>query len=221
MDRAVITRLPMDPPLDPTPGEARNALQGELSHLDYLIRRDWLGDMASWVYNLFRGHPKVPDTPGSILMVGVVVVAVGLVGWWIWRARGSVRGGAVRKSRQGLIEPGVSAADYRGQAVAAIEAGNPDAAVIAAFRSLVADLDARGLMGDQPARTAREAAAAIAGVWTASANDVGQAATVFDLAAYGVSESGHRTTLDQARRVLALADRFAGESAPPVPAVTR
>lgn len=212
--------IPFDAPLNPSPADAARWLADELSKWEYVAQRDWLSEFIDWWTNLLRGNPTMPGIPVlTSTFVGLMAIAlIGLLAWRMWPGRAE----SVRRQQRldSLIEAGVSASDYRKRSIAAMESGDYDLAVIEGFRAIVADLDARGILGDRPARTAREAAALIAGAEPGVASQVNLAAGWFDAAAYGVSAGRRRATREQAEATLRLGDslRHNATAAPPTPA---
>lgn len=197
--------LPLTAPLDPSGDDARTQLARELAHWDYLVRHNWLLAILQWLWNSLRGRggggtwQQLGTVVGALIVIGLVA----LIARWVWNASKAPSGTDGTPTASGLVESGVSSADYRRRAEAALLGGDHDLAVADAFRSIVVDLDSRGVLGDTPARTAHEAAALIALALPSFGQEAGSAGSWFDLAVYGVA-APPRTTAGQARAVLDL-----------------
>lgn len=199
-------------PLDPAGSTARQWLADELARPEYQVKKDWLGELIVWLFDALGGEGGAGSQIGSWLVLTLVVALAVFIGRWIWRANDNISAKNADGAGSSLIAAEVSAAEYRARAQAAFESGDPDTAVVEGFRALIADLDRRGVLGDQPARTAREAALAVGNVLPAAGAEVTVAAGVFDRALYALT-APPRTSLDEAARVLALADRLHGVGA--------
>ncbi|MDF9718156.1 hypothetical protein, partial [Nocardioides sp. ChNu-99] len=111
-------RILADPPLDPTPGEARDALRRELLRPEYndsdLVQR-LLDRLRRW---LDDGVSTTADSPPlqtfATLLVAVLLVLA--LAWLLTRLRGSAR---VRRAGAVLGERGIGAAELRARAEAA------------------------------------------------------------------------------------------------------
>ncbi|MDN7120420.1 DUF4129 domain-containing protein [Nocardioides sp. ChNu-153] len=198
-------RILADPPLDPAPGEARDALRRELLRPEYndsdLVQRivdrlrRWLDDGVSTTAE------SPPLQTFATLLVAVLLVLA--LAWLLTRLRGSAR---VRRAGAVLGERGVGAAELRARAEAALAAGRHEDAVLDAFRALAVRAVERGRIADVPGATAGEVARALVDASPDRAAGVPAAARLFDDVLYG----DRPATADQARSVLALDDTLAG-----------
>ena len=105
-----------DPPLDPTPDEARSALRRELLKPEYyddnLVER-----LITWLRRqLDKGVEAAVDLPPlqTFAAMVLVVLLVGALVWLVRRARGSAR--APRDKQAVLTDEAVTAAELRARA---------------------------------------------------------------------------------------------------------
>jgi len=194
-----------DPPLDPTPDEARSALRRELLHPDY-YDDNLLERLVTWLQRqLDRGVEAAVDLP-PLQTFAAMVVGLLLLGALVWlasRARVSTR--APGTGRPVLTDEAISAAELRARAEAALAEGRHEDALVDGFRALAARQVERGRMVDNPGATAHEVAAVLAAEFPAAGGRVDTAAAIFDSVLYG-----HRPAArDQAAGVLALDDELA------------
>lgn len=199
----------LDLPLVPTPFDARRKLAEELTKREYGVGNTLLQQWwdAIWADFNLEG---VSSTPGSWVgaLIGTALVAV-VIAMVLRTQRNRISGRGRRSSE--LVDPTVSPADYRRLAEQALAVGQFDQATVAAFRAIVSDLDRRTVLGDQPGRTAHEAATAMSGSFPQQAEAFRFGADWFDLAAYGIDHGeGQRTTGSQARALLDLGTEIAG-----------
>jgi hypothetical protein len=196
----------------PGPGPARSWLERELSRPDY--RRSigervlsWLGDHWARLQAVALDATPLSTGAAALLLVALVVLAVTVA------AR--VRREALRPEGpvEQLSTPLVTAGEHRSTAEAALATGDFGRAVVEAFRALAARSAERGVLDEQPGRTAHELATALVPVFPARAADLEAAAALFDQAFYGSRSVGPRWqgdggTVDgaDARAVLDLDD---------------
>lgn len=194
-----------DPPLDPSPDEARSRLRQELLKPDY-HERDVLGRILRaidrWLDGLFDAASGAPPLSTAMAALVAVLLLVGL-GLLVSRARRTARApeeGAV------LTGEAVTAAELRARARAALDAERYEDAVVEGFRALALGQVERGRLEDRPGATAHEVAVALAVEHPALRDGVADGARLFDLVRYGEREA----TREQAQAVLALDDALAG-----------
>jgi hypothetical protein len=194
-----------DPPLDPTPDEARSALRRELLHPEYyednLIQR-----LLTWLQRqLEKGVEAAVDLPPlqtfAAMVIGVLLV--GALVSLVRRARGSAR--APKERQAVLTDEAVTAAELRSRAEAALAAGRHEDALVDGFRALAARQVERGRLDDTPGATAHEVAGVLAGEYPARRARVDVAAALFDSVLYGARPA----TREQALHVLTLDDDLA------------
>jgi hypothetical protein len=194
-----------DPPLDPSPDEARSAMRRELLRPEY-YEDDLIQRLLNWLQRqLDKGIDAAVDAP-PLQTFAAMVIAVLLVGGLVWlagRARGSAR--ASRETPSVLTGEAVTAAELRARAEAALAEGRFEAALVDGFRALAARQVERGRLADTPGATAHEVADILAGEYPAQRARVTIAATHFDSVLYG----DRPATRDQAADVLALDDELA------------
>ncbi|MFN8193312.1 MAG: DUF4129 domain-containing protein [Nocardioidaceae bacterium] len=193
-------------PLDPSPDEARSWLREELLRPDY-HRENVLRRLLGWVGELFaRGQQAAAGAPALATFAAILVFALVAVGilWVASRARRTRR--APREAGPVLEEVGVTAAELRARAEAALAAGRFPEAVMDAFRALALRQVERHRLDDLPGMTAHEVALALGMLHPSARDRIDQAGLAFDLVRYG----DRPATADQARRVLQLDDDLAG-----------
>lgn len=194
-----------DPPLDPTPDEARSELRRELLKPEYyednLIQR-----LLTWLQRqLDKGVEAAVDLP-PLQTFAAMLVAVLLVGALVWlasRARASARAPGGKQAV--LTDEVVTAAELRARAEAALAAGRHEDALVDGFRALAARQVERGRLDDTPGATAHEVAGVLAGEYPDRRSRVDAAAALFDAVLYGDRPATHA----QAADVLTLDDELA------------
>jgi hypothetical protein len=194
-----------DPPLDPSPDEARSALRRELLNPEY-YEDNLLLRLLTWLQRQFdKGVEAAVDLP-PLQAFAAMVLAVLLVGALVWlasRARVSARG--QRAAQAVLTGETVTAAELRARAEAALAEGRHEAALVDGFRALAARQTERGRLIDTPDATAHEVAATLADEYPDRRSQVDTAAALFDSVLYG----DRPATRDQAAAVLGLDDELA------------
>ena len=197
-------KLP-DPPLVPSPDEARSALRRELLKPDYYegnpVRR-----LLTWLERqLDKGVEAAVDLPPLQTFAAMAIAAL-LIGTLVWlaaRARSSAR--APRDRQTVLTDEAITASQLRARAQAALEAGRHEDAVVDAFRALAARQVERGRLDDTPGATAHEVAGVLAAEYPQRRDRVDAAAALFDSVLYGDRPASRAQALD----VLALDDDLA------------
>jgi len=195
-----------DPPLDPSPDEARSELRRELVRPEYheqgLMQRflDWLARMFQSGMDAATDAPPLP----AFAAIALFAVLLVLLGWLVSRARRSAKAslpdGAV------LTEERLTAAELRQRAEAALAAGRTEDALVEGFRALTTRQIERGRLDDLPGATAHEIAESLASSFPRQRPRVDESAALFDLVLYG----DRPATPAQATQVLALDDELAG-----------
>ena len=197
---------PAEPPLDPSPDEARSELRRELLDPEY-HEQDLLQRFLTWVdRQIGRTLEAASDAPPLSVVVSTLIfllLALALA-WLVSRARLTRR----RAADPGavLTDERVSAAELRARAEAALAEGRPEDAVVDGFRALALRQVERGLLEDRPGATAAEVAATLPAEHPRLATDVRGCARLFDLVRYGERPA----TREQAAQVLRLDDELAG-----------
>jgi hypothetical protein len=195
-----------DPPLDPTPDEARSLLRRELLAPDYhdqnVLQRlvDWL---SRQVDGGVRTAGEAPPLQTFAVMLVVVLLAAGLA-FLLSRARRTAR--ADDDEQPVLTGEDVTSAELRARALVAIGEERFEAALVDAFRALALRQVERGRLDDSPGATAHEVALALAGEYPHQRPRLDGSARLFDSVLYGDRPATH----DQAADVLALDDELAG-----------
>lgn len=199
--------LPLDAPISPSPDDARQWLARELSRAEYARYSSLIEAWLRRKFNelLGKGVDKVPEgAPNLFTAVFVGLLVLALV-WVIMRIRVSPLEKEERRSASVMVDPALSGDDYRRLAREQLQRGETNAALMSAFRAIVADLDRRTVLGDRPGRTAQEVALAISKVFPGQAEGVHQSANWFDEAAYDNRRTG---APGQVEAVLSLGDEI-------------
>ncbi|WP_193613510.1 DUF4129 domain-containing protein [Nocardioides lijunqiniae] len=202
---ALAGRLP-DPPLDPTPDEARSLLRRELLAPDYhdqdVVRRvlDWIARQVD------GGTQSAGGAPGlqTFAVMVVVVLLVGGLAFLLSRIRRTAR--ATDEEQPLLTGEDVTSAELRARARTALEEERYEDAVVDAFRALALRQVERGRLDDAPGATAHEVALALGAAQPERRTRVDASARLFDSVLYG----DRPATREQAMGVLALDDELAG-----------
>ena len=208
-----MTRFPIgtatrvvDPPLDPSPDEARSLLRRELLRPEYndeaLVSRfvDWLREQLTRGVEAASGSPPLTTLAAMVILVLLVLS----LGWLLTRARLGSR--TSRVTEPALAEDGLTATDLRERAEASLAEGRSAAALVDGFRALAVRQIERGRIDGTPGATAHELAVSLGRAFPPWAERVGGAAHSFDLVLYG----DRPATADQARAVLELDDELVG-----------
>lgn len=194
-----------DPPLVPSPDDARSALRRELLKPDYheqnLLERfvEWLRSQLDRGVGAALDLPALQTFAAMLLAVLLVAALVRLVS----RARRSARGD--KADQAVLVDETVTAADLRARAEQALAEGRHEDAVVNGFRALAARQVERGRLDETPGATAHEVAGQLAREYPEQQARVRAAATLFDAVLYG----DRPATREQAVDVLALEDDLA------------
>jgi hypothetical protein len=187
--RVLAGRAPGDVPVVPDAAQGRGWARAELAGPGYerpgLVRR-----ALQWLVEQLQQLP-LPHGSGSALTAALLLVVVAVaVAWALRRGGGPLarRGGT---DGDGVFEAGPrSAAEHRADADRAAAGGDWGTAVVERFRAVVRELEERGVVPEQPGRTAGETADAAGVRMPGLAADLRAAARLFGDVRYG----GHDAT---------------------------
>lgn len=173
-------------PLNPDSPTARDWVERELSKGIYRDERGLIDRFIDWLIDFLN------QLPGG---------AGGLPGWIIWLACafvlviGAVAAARtlrtdVRRTTTGdndgvLGAERLTAAEYRARAQQSLADGDASAAVLDAYRAIVAAAIERTLLDDLPGQTAHEIALTLSPVFATYATGLATAADTFDAVRYG------------------------------------
>ena len=210
--------VPLDIPIRVGGEEARRRAVDELAKAKYGGLPDWADELLNRlgrvldriveaVLRFVFGSPGggAGISPGFVIAVVLLLVAIGLVVWKVglprWR----------RRSRDAAVDldASVPAADYRHLAEQHAEHGDWRAAVRDRFRALVRELEVRTILDVRPARTAWEAAYAASRLLPGCRDELRTAAEDFSAVMYGerqADETLYRRMADIDDRVTVAAD---------------
>jgi len=194
-----------DPPLVPSPDEARGDLRRELT--DPAYQQDLLSRLLDAVERWFAARltdaaeaPLVTVAASVVVFLGLALALFALLS----RARRSVE---LRAATGPVLEDErVSAAELRGRAERALAEGRHEDAVVDGVRALTVRQVERGALDDVPAATAREVTRRIGAHHEALRPRLDDVARVFDAVRYGDAPA----SASDAGSVLALDDELAG-----------
>ncbi len=200
--------MTIEPPLDPSPDEARHLLERELVRPEY-HRHNVLDQVLDWIDRFVNGTvdaaSNAPPLSTFLAMVAFLLLALALA-WLISRARRTAR-----SERAGAVvtaDEVVTATELRRRAERALAEGRNADAVVEGFRALAVRQVERGWLDDLPGATAHEVAAAVGATHPDARGRVDRTALLFDEVRYGDRPASR----DQAADVLALDDNLAGRS---------
>lgn len=201
--------LAADPPLDPSPDDARSALRRELARPEY-HQVDWRQRIEDWISRRFDdtvgSAGDVPALQAFLWIVIVLLLALAIV-LIASRARRTAR--AREAGRPALTDERLTAAELRQRAEAALAGSRYDDALVDAYRALAVRQIERDRIEDLPQATAHELAVALGAEFPAHRHLVDRSAVLFDAVLYG----HHPATREQALDLLALDDELAGRRA--------
>ena len=200
--------LPRGVPVDPDRDQARDWLAEELSGPGYRLRESLVVRVWTWVQDHLPTLGPVGALPTWTTWVVLGAVLGAVLAVLAFAQRDRWRRGALTARRPGSVldEAGVRAEDYRTRANAALAAGDPDRALLDAYRAVAARAVERTLLDDRPGRTAHEVALALTPLFPTDAGRIAATADRFDAVRYGHDHAGP----DDAREALALDLRLAG-----------
>jgi hypothetical protein len=184
-----VSRLSSEVPVVPDAAQGRAWAREELAGPGYerpgLIRRG-----LEWLLQHLQQLP-LPQGKGSALTAGVLLLVVAaVVAWALHR-----RGGPLARRRAGagdvVFEAGPrSAQEHRADADRAAAAGDWRTAVLERFRAVVRELEERGVVPEQPGRTAGETVDAAGVRLPTLAAELRAAARLFGDVRYGGRDPG-------------------------------
>ena len=198
----------LDPPLDPSPDEARSSLRRELLKPEYndqhLVQR-----LLTRILRLLDRAVESASSASPVRTVIAMVVLVALVAAFAWLVSRAQRGSGASRATDGavLTAERVSAAELRTRAEAALAEGRHEDALVDGFRALTLRQMERGRIDDLPGATAHEVALALESTYPGHREQVDATAVRFDSVLYG----DRPATADQARDVLSLDDALRSE----------
>ena len=204
--RSLLSGWWMEPPLVPSPDDARHALRTELARPEYhntnVIQR-----VVAWLQRTVQNGLDTASrsSPAEAIAAMVVLLAlVALVFWMVSRTRRTRR--AAERQSGVLTDVAVSAAELRSRAELALAEGRAAEAVVDGFRALALRQVERGRLQDVPGATAHEVALSLEATYPVQSSQVDQSAALFEAVLYG----GHGASVDQASALLRLDDELAG-----------
>jgi hypothetical protein len=204
--RSLLSGWWLEPPLVPSPDDARNALRLELARPEYhntnVIQR-----VVAWLQRTVQNGLDAASrsSPAEAIAAMVVLLAlVALVFWMVSRTRRTQR--AAERQSGVLTDVAVSAAELRSRAELALAEGRAAEAVVDGFRALALRQVERGRLQDVPGATAHEVALSLEATYPVQSSQVDQSAALFEAVLYG----GHGASADQAIALLRLDDELAG-----------
>jgi hypothetical protein len=200
----VLRFVPRDPPLLPSPDEARSKLRRELLRPEY-NDQNLFERLISWLERqLGKGLDAASDAPPLSTLAAMVILVglVGLLAWLLSRARRTARSGA--GDRAVLTDEVISADELRARAEAALAEGRHEDAVVDGFRAVATRQVERGRLADAPGATAHEVAVALGREFPHLRGRVEEGGALFDAVLYG----DRPASAAQAASVLALDDEL-------------
>ena len=193
-----------EPPLAPSPDDARGALRRELLDPQY-YDQDLLQRILDWLQRRIDGTVEGASSLPALTWLAITAVVVGLtisLGLLLSRARRSARRSDDTKAV--LTREVVTAAALRSRAEQALAAGRFGDAVVDGFRAVAVAQVERGRLDDAPGSTAHEVAVALVTQYPTEARAVESAARHFDAVMYGDQAADRH----EAEAVLALDGRL-------------
>lgn len=203
--------------LDPDRDEARRLLEEELASGGYRVRESVVERILDRLAELLPSPGLTGTLPGWASWAVLAGVLVAVLAVLTRAARDRRRQAALgRRTPDAAVLPDrpLTATAYRERAARALAAGEPDTALLDAYRAVAAEVDGRGWLPDRPGRTAHELAAELGARVPDLAGDLAAAADRFDAVRYGDAH----VTADQARAVLDLGPRLDRSDVRPGPA---
>jgi hypothetical protein len=202
----------------PDPEQARSWVERELSRPEY--QRSLRERFLAWLDHLLSSLSTVSLNASPLSTAVVVLLVVGLlVLVLVVAARLRREPGAPRTDGGVLSDRGTSPDEHRASAIAALEAGDVDLALVEAFRTVASRALRRGLLDDRPGLTADELAVDLGPAFPAHADALTRAAMLFDLVFYGdqpadPADARAVLDLDEALRAARPAQRSSSEPQP-------
>ena len=174
-----------DPPLTPSPDDARGALRRELVDPQY-YDQDVVQRILDWIQRRIDGTVASASAVPALAWLAATLIAVALGAALILllsRARTTAR----RRSEHGAVlsEAGESAAQIRTRAEAALADGRFGDAVLDGFRAMAVQQVERGRLDNAPGSTAREVADTLVQQYPERRDSLAEGARLFDAVMYG------------------------------------
>jgi hypothetical protein len=184
-----VSRLLFDVPVVPDAAQGRAWAREELAGPGYerpgLIRRG-----LEWLVEHLQQLP-LPHGNGSALTAAILLVVVAAVVAWALRRGGGPLARRRPSAGDAVFEAGPrSAEQHRADADRAAAVGDWRTAVLERFRAVVRELEERGVVPEQPGRTAGETADAVGVRMPALAADLRAGARLFGDVRYGGRDPG-------------------------------
>ena len=205
MSILALSVVPRDPPLTPSPDEARSELRRELLRPEY-NEQNIVQRLLTWVERqLGKGLDAAADAPPLSTLAAMVILVglVGLLGWLLSRARRTAR--PRDDDRAVLTDEVISADELRARAEAALADGPPRGR---GRRRVPGGGDpagrARAGWPTRPGATAHEVAVALGREFPHLRSRVESGGALFDAVLYG----DRPASAAQAASVLALDDEL-------------
>jgi len=183
----VIGLLSCDAPLTPDEGEAHEWIVEELSHHEYSnvpnpIAR-WFASLVDWFWEALSWKGQgTPPVSLIFMILGIIAVAAIIIVLILNPIRLSKRVSPT------VFEEEASEAEAQASFDHAVASQDWDLAYVWAYRLMVLDLDAEGVVTSAPGLTAREAAQAATRVVPMFGPQLDQFAQAFDKVRYGRSD---------------------------------
>lgn len=196
--------LTADPPLVPSPEDARRELRRELLHPAY--QRDWMERLLDRIDRMFNGAVGAAAGVGPLSLLAALVVFLLLVLAVIWLVTRARPAAELRRSPGPVLaEEAATASDLRLRAESALRAGRLEDAVVDGVRALTVRQVERGRIDDVPGATAREVTSRLATEYPDRRPGLEGVAQLFDAVLYGDQPA----TADDVTSVLTLDDDLA------------
>lgn len=195
-----VLSLAPEPPLAPTPDEARSALRRELVNPQY-FDQDLAQRILDWIQRRIDGAVEGASSVPALTWLAATGIAVAL-GAALLLLLSRARLTARRRDPLGAVLPeeGVSAAELRIRAESALREGRYAEAVVDGFRALAVHQVERGRLDNAPGSTAREVAATLVAQYPGQRDHVEEGARLFDAVMYG----DRPATREEAEAMLAI-----------------
>jgi hypothetical protein len=174
-----------EPPLSPTPDEARADLRRELLDPQY-YDQDVVERILAWLQRRVDGTVEGASAVPALAWLAITLIVVGLgAGLLLLLSRARLT--ANRRTDAGAVLPhtAVTAAELRSLAERARDEGRFAEAVVEGFRAVAVQQVERGRLDNTPGSTAREVAAVLAEQHPDRRREVEEAARLFDAVMYG------------------------------------
>ncbi len=154
--------MSLEPPLLPTPDEARSSLRRELADPQY-YDQDLVQRILDWIERRIDGTVEGASSVPNLTWLAATVIAVGLgTGLLLLLSRARLTARRRDDPAAVLTDDAVSAAELRARAERALAEGRFADAVVDGFRALAVHQVERGRLENAPGSTAREVAGALA-----------------------------------------------------------